>query len=99
MHIANEGLFVILIVGVIAKYTYHIVFHEAVVLGWIGSIVLGIVGSYVAGLIGKALHPSSAEQALHPAGMLYSILGALLLLYGAHVAAPHVPYLQHFLHT
>lgn len=66
-----------LIVGVIARYIYP----GAIQMSLIWSAVLGIAGSYLAGFIGSLLHRDSSRSAFHPAGIIYSILGALLLIY------------------
>ena len=48
-------------------------------MGWLGTIVLGIVGSLVGGTILNLLTGGGLE--LSPAGILGSILGALLVLF------------------
>ena len=75
MHIIRL-LIVGLIVGVLARFFYP----GAVHLNLLMSALLGIAGAFVAGLIGKAVHPSSAEP-VHPAGFIYSILGAMALIF------------------
>ena len=67
-----------LIVGVIARFLYP----GPVPMGLLMSAVLGIAGSFVAGFLGTMLHRESAEP-LHPAGIIYSILGALVLIFVA----------------
>ena len=67
-----------LIVGVIARFLYP----GPVPMSLLMSAVLGIAGSFVAGFLGKMLHPESAEP-FHPAGIIYSILGALILIFVA----------------
>jgi uncharacterized membrane protein YeaQ/YmgE (transglycosylase-associated protein family) len=69
-------LIVGLIVGVIARFLYP----GPVQMSLVMSVVLGIAGSFVAGFLGKMLHPDSAEP-FHPAGIFYSILGALILIF------------------
>ena len=66
-----------LIVGIIARFIYP----GPVPLNLVWSAVLGIAGSFVAGFAGSMLHPQAGEQPLHPAGFIYSILGALLLIF------------------
>jgi uncharacterized membrane protein YeaQ/YmgE (transglycosylase-associated protein family) len=79
MHIVRLVI-VGLIVGILARFFYP----GAVHMGLIASIILGIAGSFVAGYAGKALQPASAEPA-HPAGFLYSILGAMVLIFVARL--------------
>ncbi len=72
-------LIVGLIVGILARFLYP----GHVPLGLLASAILGIAGSYLAGFIGRLVHPASAtaSQPFHPAGILYSILGAMLLIF------------------
>lgn len=48
-------------------------------MGWLGTIVLGIVGSFVGGTILNLVTGGGAE--LSAAGILGSVLGALLVLF------------------
>lgn len=48
--------------------------------GWIMSMVLGIAGSFLAGLVGSMLDKQPGTQ-LKPAGFIYSILGAMILIF------------------
>lgn len=66
-----------LIVGVLARFFYP----GAVHMGLIASALLGIAGSFLAGLVGKAIHPASRDQPFHPAGFIYSIVGAIVLIF------------------
>lgn len=74
-----------LIVGILAKFVYGMVSHGAVHLGLIASAILGIAGSYVAGFAGRALHPDTRDQPFHPAGFVYSIVGAIVLIFVARL--------------
>ncbi|HVF20309.1 MAG TPA: GlsB/YeaQ/YmgE family stress response membrane protein [Mycobacteriales bacterium] len=49
------------------------------------TILLGIVGSFVGGFLGSLLFGDGTDDMLHPAGILGSILGAViaLLVYNA----------------
>ena len=66
-----------LVVGILARWIYP----GAVHMGLIASAALGIAGSYVAGLIGSAIHGRSGDGRFQPAGFIYSIVGALLLIF------------------
>jgi len=66
-----------LIVGILARYFYP----GAVHLTWLWSIGLGIAGSFVGGLLHRAISPSSANEPIHPAGLVLSIIGAMLLIF------------------
>jgi uncharacterized membrane protein YeaQ/YmgE (transglycosylase-associated protein family) len=72
-------LIVGLIVGILARFFYP----GAVPLGLLTSAILGIAGSFLAGLIAQLLHPASTQEPLHPAGFVYSILGAMVLIFVA----------------
>jgi uncharacterized membrane protein YeaQ/YmgE (transglycosylase-associated protein family) len=66
-----------LIVGILARFFYP----GAVHMGLLMSAILGIAGSFLAGLIGRAVQPSTRDQPLHPAGFIYSIIGAMILIF------------------
>jgi uncharacterized membrane protein YeaQ/YmgE (transglycosylase-associated protein family) len=70
-------LIVGLIVGILARFFYP----GPVPLGLLASTILGVAGSFVAGLLGQMVHPATARQPFHPAGFIYSILGAMLLIF------------------
>lgn len=66
-----------LIVGILARFFYP----GAVHMGLIASALLGIAGSFLAGLVGRTLQPSMRDQPFHPAGFIYSIIGAIVLIF------------------
>lgn len=68
-----------LIVGILARFLYPGAVHMSLLL----SAVLGIVGAWLAGAASRALHPSMKGQPFHPAGFLYSIVGAMVLIFVA----------------
>jgi len=75
-----------LIAGVIAKE----VMHAHMTLFW--TIVLGIIGSILGGaLTHMFLRPRHAHY--HPAGLIFSILGAILILYICYKLNIHFPQL------
>ena len=65
-----------IVVGVIAKWILP-VGH----IGWIMTGVLGIVGSFVGGFIARLFSKPSDGSLVHPAGILLSIVGALIVLF------------------
>ena len=69
-----------LIVGAIARYIYP----GAQSMGWIATILLGIAGSYIAGIIGGLVYKPADGSTVHPAGFVFSIIGALALIFIAH---------------
>ena len=66
-----------LIVGGIARYIYP----GAVEMHWYVSMALGIAGSFLAGFVGNLIHGTSGGPGLSRAGFIYSIIGALALIY------------------
>ena len=66
-----------LIVGVLARFFYP----GAVHMGLIATALLGIAGSFLAGFAGRAMQPSTRDQPFHPAGFLYSLIGAVVLIF------------------
>ena len=65
-----------IVVGVIAKWILP-VGH----IGWIMTGVLGIVGSLVGGFIARLFSKPADGALVHPAGILLSIVGAVIVLF------------------
>jgi uncharacterized membrane protein YeaQ/YmgE (transglycosylase-associated protein family) len=70
-----------LVVGILARFIYP----GAVPMGLILSAVLGVVGSFLAGFVGSMLDKEPGTQ-LKPAGFVYSIIGALVVIFVARFA-------------
>lgn len=70
-----------LIIGILARFVYP----GPVEMGWIMSAVLGVAGSFLAGFIGSMRDGQPGTQ-LRPAGFLWSILGAILLIFIGRMA-------------
>ena len=66
-----------LIVGVLARFLYPGAVHMSI----IASLVLGVAGAFLSGFVGRAVHPATRDQPFHPAGFIYSILGAMVLIF------------------
>jgi uncharacterized membrane protein YeaQ/YmgE (transglycosylase-associated protein family) len=64
------------IVGVLARFFYP----GAVPMGFWMTALIGVGGSLVGGVIGSVLFRSEGGK-FHPAGIVMSIIGALILLY------------------
>ena len=73
-----------LVAGVIAKH----VMHTHLPLFW--TIALGIVGGIIGGAV-THLFSRSPNDRYHPAGLIFSILGAILVLYVCHRLNIHFP--------
>jgi uncharacterized membrane protein YeaQ/YmgE (transglycosylase-associated protein family) len=78
-----------LIAGVIGKSVMHV--HETTF--W--TIVLGIVGSIIGGGITHMFSRPTNER-YHPAGLIFSTLGAILVLYICQKLRIHLPQVNPF---
>ena len=65
------------VVGLIARAVMPGVQH----LGLIFTALLGIGGSIVGGLIGRLFSKPEPGSTFHPAGLILSIIGAIILLF------------------
>jgi uncharacterized membrane protein YeaQ/YmgE (transglycosylase-associated protein family) len=65
------------IVGLLARFF----FPGAVPMGFIMTVVVGIVGSIIGGLIARLFNRPRPGTPFHPAGILLSILGAVILIW------------------
>ncbi len=74
-----------LIAGMVAKLAMHT--HMSFLL----TIALGIVGSIVGGLITHLIFRPKEGAPFHPAGIIVSILGAILVLFIWHHFNLHMP--------
>ncbi len=52
--------------------------HE---MGFWATSLIGIVGSVVGGFIGRLISPPKPGQAVHPAGLILSVIGAMIILF------------------
>ena len=66
-----------IIVGLIAGLIAKSVLHVSMTIFW--TIVLGIIGSIIGGAVTHLFRPVTGR--FHPAGIIFSTLGAILLLY------------------
>jgi len=73
-----------LIAGIIAKAVMHV--HLTIF--W--TIVLGIIGSIVGGAL-THIFSRPANERYHPAGLFFSTLGAILVLYICFKLKIHLP--------
>ena len=73
-----------LIAGLIAKSVMHV--HLAIF--W--TIILGIIGSIIGGAVTHLFSRPTSER-FHPAGIIFSTLGAILVLYICYKLRIHFP--------
>ena len=78
-----------IIVGLIAGVVAKMVMHMHLALLW--TIMLGIVGSVVGGLVTHIFSSPKKGAQFHPAWIIVSILGALLVLFLWHKFKLHIP--------
>ena len=74
-----------LVAGVIAKSIMHV--HLALI--W--TIVLGIIGSVVGGAVTHMFSRPREGVRFHPAGLIFSILGSVLVLFLCYKLNIHFP--------
>ena len=65
------------VIGLIARAVVPGVDH----MGFIATTVVGIVGSVIGGFIGNLIKRPEPGSKFHPAGLLLSIVGAIILLW------------------
>jgi uncharacterized membrane protein YeaQ/YmgE (transglycosylase-associated protein family) len=71
------------IAGLVARLIMHI--HMGLLL----TTLLGIAGSIVGGLIARLFSRPRDGALFHPAGLILSILGAVIVLYVFNKVGPH----------
>jgi uncharacterized membrane protein YeaQ/YmgE (transglycosylase-associated protein family) len=79
-----------IIVGLIAGLIAKSVMHVHMTIFW--TIVLGIIGSIIGGAV-THIFSRPANARYHPAGLIFSTLGAILILfvcYKLHIRFPRV---------
>jgi len=71
----------LLLIGLIAGFLARLIVPGQDPMGIVGTIVLGIVGSFIGGFLGYLLFGKDiTEGALQPAGIIGSIIGAVIAL-------------------
>ncbi|HEY1874381.1 MAG TPA: GlsB/YeaQ/YmgE family stress response membrane protein [Steroidobacteraceae bacterium] len=66
-----------IVVGIIAKLIYPGAAHMGIFL----TGILGIVGSFVGGFIARLFNKPAEGTPVHPAGIVMSVIGALIVLF------------------
>ena len=69
------------IVGIVIGAIARVIFPGAAHMGNIMTGTLGIVGSYVGGFIARLFNKPAEGAPIHPAGIIMSVIGALIVLF------------------
>ncbi|MGD0732195.1 MAG: GlsB/YeaQ/YmgE family stress response membrane protein [Terracidiphilus sp.] len=77
-----------LIIGLVAGLISKSVMHVHLTLMW--TIVLGMIGSLIGGAVTHLVFRSRNDR-YHPAGLIFSTLGAILVLFIAYKLNIHLP--------
>ena len=70
-----------LIVGIVVGAIARFIMPGVESMGLLMTGVLGIAGSFVGGFIARIFSKPPEGSPLHPAGIILSVIGALILLY------------------
>ena len=82
----TELVIYLLIVGLIAGAVARLLLPGRDPIGLLGTIVLGVVGSFLGGFLGDEFEYHHWTQTFHTSGILWSIVGAVIVLAIARVA-------------
>lgn len=74
------GIIAFIIIGLIAGLIARAIMPGRQSMGLIATTLLGMVGSLVGGLIGSLFSRNGRAFALEPAGIILSVIGAILVL-------------------
>jgi uncharacterized membrane protein YeaQ/YmgE (transglycosylase-associated protein family) len=80
-----------LIIGLVAGFISKSVMHVHLTLEW--TMILGVIGSLLGGCITHMVFRARNER-YHPAGLIFSTLGAILILYICFKLNIHLPVLD-----
>ena len=72
------------IVGIIVGAIARFIMPGADGIGILMTGVLGIAGSFVGGMIARIFSKPADGAVIHPAGIILSVIGAMILLYAWH---------------
>lgn len=75
------SLIAFLIIGLISGLIARAIYPGTQAMGLIATTLLGIVGSFVGGLISSLIYSRGNWLDLHPTGILFSVIGAVIVLF------------------
>jgi uncharacterized membrane protein YeaQ/YmgE (transglycosylase-associated protein family) len=73
-------LIYLLVIGLIAGAVARLLLPGRDPIGLLGTVVLGIVGSFLGGFLGDEIQSHRWSHTFHTSGILWSILGAVIVL-------------------
>jgi len=82
-----------ILIGLISGFIAKSVMHEHMTIFW--TIVLGIIGGIIGGGVTHMFSRPTNER-YHPAGLIFSTLGAILVLYICYKLKIHLPAVNPF---
>jgi uncharacterized membrane protein YeaQ/YmgE (transglycosylase-associated protein family) len=69
-----------LVVGLLAGLIARALMPGDQSMGLLGTMALGVAGSFVGGMIGSVFYTGGNLMVFHPSGLLFSVIGALIVL-------------------
>jgi len=74
------GIIAFIIIGFLAGLIARALMPGRQTMGLLATTLLGIAGSFIGGFIGSGVTTGGQIWALHPAGLIFSVIGAFVLL-------------------
>ena len=78
------------LIGLVAEVIAKSIMHVHLALIW--TIVLGIIGSIIGGAVTHMFFRPREGARFHPAGLIFSALGSVLVLFLCHKLNIHLPH-------
>jgi uncharacterized membrane protein YeaQ/YmgE (transglycosylase-associated protein family) len=75
------SLIAFLVVGLIAGLIARAIYPGTQAMCFLATGLLGVVGSFVGGLISALIYNRGNIFELHPSGILFSVIGAIVVLF------------------
>jgi uncharacterized membrane protein YeaQ/YmgE (transglycosylase-associated protein family) len=77
---AVMGIIAFLVIGLIAGLIARALLPGNQSMGLLATTLLGIAGSFVGGFVGSLFRSDGRVWDLHPSGLLFSVIGSMLVL-------------------
>jgi uncharacterized membrane protein YeaQ/YmgE (transglycosylase-associated protein family) len=74
------GIIAFLVIGLLAGLIARALLPGNQSMGLLATMLLGIAGSFVGGFIGSFFRSEGRVWDLHPSGLIFSVIGAMLVL-------------------